>query len=75
MSSMATPSSTSPQHPDRGKDVNNALSEVRTIYSRAETALRLIETRPWAYRDPELEDIKFELREIIARLSRWRRRR
>lgn len=63
-----------PRFPDRGKDRNNALAEMRTILSRSETALRLFEARPWAYHDVEMDEMRRELQEIVVRLSRWRRR-
>jgi hypothetical protein len=59
---------------DRGRDTSIELSEVRTVLSRAEHALWVVEgTRPYAGRDPDSPEITAALQEVIGLLDRWRR--
>jgi hypothetical protein len=72
-------------HQDRGRDVSQELTEVRTVLSRAESALQRIqhyrsEPREVDPRyggnegfDPDGEDMLRELSAVVIRLSRWRK--
>jgi hypothetical protein len=75
---------------DRGKETSNALTEVRTTLSRAETALAYIvhgpteghsvydsEGRYSGYErefDSDHEEMERVLREVVVLLSPWRRK-
>ena len=57
---------------DRGRETTFALTEVRTVLSRAETAV--VSIRRFNHgRDPEAEEMIAELRAVVERLERWRR--
>lgn len=71
----------------RGRDVSTALTEVRTVLSRAEAALRRLSEpteyhklpecrydfdRP-KYEDPDAQDMRLALDQVIDLLDRWRR--
>ena len=74
----------------REKDTSSALTEVRTVLSRAETALLLLGKGPSEYKhvmkydtktweterwpDPDQDDMEQALRTVVTLLSRWRRR-
>lgn len=63
----------------RGRDSSRALTEVRTVLSRAEAARELIAAlrpdteRPHPVRDPDSDDMCAALDQVIAILTRWRR--
>ena len=74
---------------DRGRETSNALTEVRTVLSRAETALDYIVHGPTEGHteydenhhyvgfhrefDPDHEEMEEALRQCVMLLSRWRR--
>lgn len=55
---------------DRGRDTSMALTEVRTVLSRAETALA-----SWSYfeRDPDGEQMLGDLQVVCGILDKWKR--
>lgn len=74
---------------DRGRDVTTALTEVRTVLSRAETARKILD-EPTEYHhrsdspgridfdrpkhaDPDVAEMRDALDEAIRLLTRWRR--
>lgn len=58
----------------RGTDTSYALTEVRTVLSRAETAASRIESaRRWNTTDPEGNEMISALAEVVKILDRWRR--
>jgi hypothetical protein len=57
---------------DRGKDVSNALTEVRTVHSRAKSALDKFE-RGYGMSDPDRERMIGALNEVVALLDEWKR--
>lgn len=71
---------------DRRNETGVALTEVRTVLSRAETALATLtagpsegtydyDTREYnRYPDPDQDDMEEALRQVVVLLSRWRRR-
>ena len=75
----------SPSYDDRGRDVSQELTEVRTVLSRAESAICSIER----YRanptkmdaryggnygfDPDGKDMLSALGEVVELLERWRK--
>jgi hypothetical protein len=56
---------------DRGKDTSWALVEVRTVRSRALTAIHSILSNP--QRDPDQDDMITELTKVVDGLERWAR--
>lgn len=59
---------------DRSRDVSEELTEVRTVLSRAESALTVLErTDRRGSPDPDTGDMIRELRATVARLKRWQR--
>lgn len=65
----------------RGRDTSYELTEVRTVLSRAETALRAIERLPesWGYSDgritldPDREEMLTALTGVVSLLGKWAR--
>lgn len=72
------------EHP-RGRDTSRALTEVRAVLGRAQTALYKLTACPteaeWSdtirdvhrYDDPDADAIRDDLRVVVERLNRWRR--
>lgn len=67
---------------DRGRDVSSELAEVRTVHSRAVTALetlvrlRKMERTQWhSAPDPEAEEMEGALQDVVGKLERWKRAR
>ena len=78
-----------PPEYDPTTSVSTQLTEVRTVLSRARTALELIERNPdWNYHSeyvdrvwvrhtvphPEVDDMIKSLRDTVVSLSRWERK-
>lgn len=69
----------------RGRETGRALTEVRTVLSRAETALADLSAGPsegrfdpvtrefTRYPDPEQDEMEEALRQVVVLLARWRR--
>lgn len=59
---------------DRGRDTSRELTEVRTVLSRAETALEYLHMlRDRGFKDPDAAEMRVALFEVVEKLSRWRR--
>jgi len=57
----------------RTPDVSSELTEVRTVLSHAESALWVVERGWHSKSDADSEEIAQALRDVIARLDRWRK--
>lgn len=72
----------------RGREATRALTEVRTVLSRAETARKVLEgpteyhrsdgpggidLERGRYEDPDAADMRAALDQVIELLSRWRK--
>lgn len=57
---------------DRGKDTSWALTEVRTVRSRALTAIKMIPIT-CGDRDPEEAEMIVALKKVVEILDPWRR--
>jgi len=62
---------TRPLTPDVGTRSSAALTEARTVLSRAETALRDVNRH--YYRDPDGEEIVVALRQVVETMAPFRR--
>lgn len=59
---------------DRGRDTSVELTEVRTVLSRAESAMVAVRRGPWRGEpDPEAGEMLAALERVVAELARWRR--
>lgn len=59
---------------DRGRDTSWELVEVRTVLSRAETAIESIGRGPFRMGpDPEKDEMLYALATVVETLKRWRR--
>ena len=62
---------------DRGRDVSHALTQARTVLSRAETGaadLRRARVNRWEWGDdPDAEEIIAALEQVVDLLDKWRR--
>lgn len=57
----------------RGRETSNALAEVRTVLSRAETALDSLDRSGWYRDDADRGEMADAMREVVRLLDRWRR--
>lgn len=57
----------------RGRDVAFVLTEARTVYRRARTAINKIEDGRELHPDPDTDEILADLEKVVEVLSRWRR--
>ena len=57
----------------RGRDTSRALTHVRTVLSRAETALDALEGGYLTREDPDADNMAADIREVCDLLNKWRR--
>jgi hypothetical protein len=67
-----------PASTDRGRETAWSLAEIRTVLSRAQTALTSITECPTMYpalweHDPDHAEMVAALTDVVDRLSPWRR--
>jgi hypothetical protein len=60
---------------DRSRDVSDALTEVRTVLSRAETAMEALVRRSCRDEapDPDTDAMYYALERTVRDLARWRK--
>ena len=62
---------------DRGRDRNHVLSEIRTVHSRAKTALAALvshkDSNYAGWHDPDQDEMIVALEEVIEKLDRWKK--
>jgi hypothetical protein len=61
----------SQQPATRGRDTSGPLTEVRTVYNRARTAIKYLEAT--TSNDPDLPEMIDALNKVVELTARWRR--